>query len=85
MPVLIGSQSISEPRLCTKDLWARRVCFELLAQLADENPNELRVGLGVGSPNAFEYLPMRHHSPRALGEKRQKAMFSPGQADFLAA
>ena len=57
------------------------IALDLVAQLADEHPQILRVALVRGAPDRGEELAVGHHPAGIAGERRQQIVFARRQLD----
>src|SRR6266496_4355620 len=61
-------------------LWASGVGLELLAELADEDPQDVDIAGVAGTPHPFEQPVVREQLPRVLAELGQQRPLGLGQA-----
>jgi len=79
------SVSVSHPRLGVDVGRAGGVGFDLAAQVADVDPQDVHFAFVSCSPNLPEQVVMSDDLARVLHQQAQDVVFGGGQGDFVAA
>ena len=83
-PCPSGHEAVADPRLGEQVARARRIGFELAAQLGHVDPQVVRLGLILRAPDLSEQLAPGDQPAGVAGEQLEQLPFGGGEPDVVA-